>query len=523
LVLGEAMNNAVKNFFMSGFFVWIVAGIAIGGYLYISGKNKIKYGIDLVGGTYITLEVQEDDVIKNHLSDKIKTFQEMLSQSGIELEKNPVLKPQYLSLLFKTKTDVRDAELLFKKDAPKLKYVAQENELVVTVGDELKSRLMTEAVSGNIEILRSRFDYLSEIHISAQGEKQIVVELPNVSDPQQAKEMIGKSAILEFKLVEDSASSYEALLDKYDHDLPEGAIVLPGKSHGSRDREHYLLPEYTPVSGAYFKDAKADLGGEMGTDLVVSFEFDSEGGKRFYELTSENIGKMLAIVLDGEVIQVARIQSAIKNRGQISGSFDSEEANTLAKLLKSGSFKAKVNFIEERQIGPTLGQESISKGLFSCLLGLGLLLLLSLFYYRLSGFFACLALVYNLLVILFFLSLFGATLTLPGIAGMILTIGMAIDASILIYERIKEELALGKSINNSVAEGFSDAMLVILDANITTFLIAGVLFYFGTGPIQGFAVTMMIGIISTLITGLFFLKSLFKAYLRATNGKKISI
>lgn len=523
MVLGETMSHAIKKFMMSGFFVWITAAVVIGGYLYISGRSKIKYGIDLVGGTYITLEVQEDDVTKNHLNDKVKVFQDMLAQVGIETEKKPVLSQNSLTVHFQTKADARDAEALFRKEAPKLKYAMNDTELEVTIPDSVKSRLMSEAVTGNIDILRSRFDHLSEIHISSQGESQIVVELPDVSDPQQAKEMIGKSAVLEFKLVEGSASSYEALMDQYDHDLPEGTVALPGRTRGSRGTEFYLLPEYTPVSGSYFKDAKSDLGGEMGTDLVVSFEFDAEGGRRFHELTSENIGKMLAIVLDGEVIQVARIQSAIRNRGQISGTFSSDEASNLAKLLKSGSFKAKVNFIEERQIGPTLGQESISKGLFSCMLGLGLLFLFGLFYYGLSGFFAFLALVYNLLVVLLFLSLFGATLTLPGIAGMILTIGMAIDASILIYERIKEEILSGKMIGKAVSEGFSDAMYVILDANITTFIVAAVLFYFGTGPIQGFAVTMMIGIVSTLITGLFFLRALFQAYLRASGTKKLSI
>lgn len=517
------MSHTMKRFMMSSFALWIVAAAALGAFFYMYGKNNIRYGIDLVGGTYITLEVQEDDVQKNCLNEKVKELQDALAQVGIEYEKKPVFGEGSLTFSFESLKDARDAAALFQKEAPRLKYSTVDTDVVVTLSDSLQSSLMSEAVTANIDILRSRFDHLSEIHISKQGDKQIVVELPDVSDPQLAKDMIGKSAVLEFKLVEDTASTREELLDRYDHDLPEGTVMLPSKVRGSRDKQYHLLPDYTPVSGSYFKDARMDVGGESGTDVVVSFEFDAEGGKRFYELTSENVGKLLGIVLDGEVIQVATISTGIRNKGVIQGNFKTEEAVALSKLLKSGSFKAKVNFIEERQIGPTLGQESISKGLFSCLVGLGLLFLFGLFYYGLSGFFAFLALVYNLLVVLFFLSLFKATLTLPGIAGMILTIGMAIDASILIYERIKESIADGSSISGAVTEGFSDAMYVILDANITTFIVAAVLFYFGTGPIQGFAVTMMIGIVSTLITGLFFLRSLFQTYLRMTNVKKLSI
>lgn len=517
------MSQAMKRIMLSGFLLWVASAVAIVGYLYMYGKKDIKYGIDLVGGTYITLEVQEDDVVKNHLNDKLRGMKDVLLQSGIELEKDPVIAQGTLVFTCQSSTDARDAESLLKREASKLKYAVEGTTVSVTLPESLKSGLMSSATKSNIDILRNRFSHLSEIPISQQGDRQIVVELPDVTDPYQAKEMIGKSAVLEFKLVEDSAGSHAELLDKYDHDLPEGTISLPGKERGSRGKRHYLLPEYTPVSGTYFKDAKIDFGGEYGADLVVAFEFDEEGGKRFYELTSENIGKPLAIVLDGEVIQVANISTGIRSRGIIQGGFKSDEASTLAKLLKSGSFKAKVNFIEERQIGPTLGQESVSKGLMSCMIGLGLLFLFGLFYYGLSGFFAFLALVYNLLVVLLFLSLFKATLTLPGIAGMILTIGMAIDASILIYERIKEAIADGKMVSLAVKEGFSDAMYVILDANITTFIVAAVLFYFGTGPIQGFAVTMMIGIVSTLITGLFFLRSLFQTYLRLTDVKKLSI
>jgi preprotein translocase subunit SecD len=265
------------------------------------------------------------------------------------------------------------------------------------------------------------------------------------------------------------------------------------------------------------------MGGQTGVDPVVAFDFNDEGAERFYDLTSNNIGRPLAIVLDDEIIQVATIQTGIRDTGTITGMQSPEVAKTLAKLLKSGSFTAPVTFEEERQIGPSLGQESIEKGLYSCLIGLILLFFFSLFYYKVAGFFAFLALLFNLILVLMGLAWFGATLTLPGIAGMILTVGMAIDASILIFERIKEELKDGIGLRKAVDTGFSNALRVILDANVTTFIVGIVLYQFGTGPIQGFAVTMMMGIIATLIASLFFLRSLFSFVLDNFGVRNLKI
>lgn len=518
------MNHSLQKTLTAGFTFWILFAVATCGYLYRYGKKDIHWGIDLVGGTYITLEVQEDDVVKNYLGLKIRGFEAALKAAHLELDGKPVLSVDGLEFKFNSSSVAHEAESALRADERGLKYSIEGSTLKISLPESLLSRLLTEAVEANIEILRARFNSLSEIHISKQGDKQIVVELPDVSDPHQAKMMIGKSAILEFALVEDSAPSREALLSKYDGELPEGTMIVPGHRRGQYDEKiFYLIPSFTPLSGKNFKTASVGFGGEMGTELCVNFEFDEDGGKRMHELTSENIGRLLAIVLDGEVIQAATIRSAIGARGSISGSFRSEEASNLAKLLKSGAFKAKVDFVEERQIGPTLGQEAIKQGLMSCVIGLTLLLLFGVFYYRLCGIFSFVTLVYNMILLMLFMALLHATLTLPGIAGMILTVGMAIDSSILIYERIKEGLKEGLSISAAVEDGFSEAMWVILDSNITTFIVASVLYYYGTGPIAGFAVTMMIGIVTTLITGLFFLKSMFKFYLRFFDVQKLSI
>jgi len=519
------MNATIRRIFFSSFMGWLFVGMAAMSYFGYYGKSALRFGIDLVGGSYITLEVQQADVIKNELSDRIKSFESLLDHAHIETEGKPLFQNDALTIKFASKAAAAEAESLLRSQDRQLNYSINGTDLEISISSVYLSKLLSEAVDANMNILGRRLNGLSvaEIHISKQGDRFIVVELPDVRDPQQAKKLIGKSAIMEFKIVEDSAPSREELLDKYDHELPEGTEIVMGSSKGSTRKIFYLIPDYTPVSGKYFKNAKVDFGGEFKTELCVVFEFDDEGGKRFHELTGRNIGRHLAVVLDGEVVQEAKINSAIGKNGMISGSFSPDEAGDLAKLLKSGAFKAKVNFVEEREIGPTLGQESVHKGLMSCLIGMFLLLIFGIYYYRLSGVFALFALFYNLLLIMLFMSWVKATLTLPGIAGMILTVGMAIDASILIYEHIKDCLLKGLSIHQSVQDGFSDAMMVILDANITTFIVAAVLFKFGTGPIQGFAVTMMIGIISTLITGLFFLKSIFKFYLSMFHVSKLSI
>ncbi|NBX77821.1 protein translocase subunit SecD, partial [bacterium] len=476
------MSGSMRRFLYSGFFVWVLFAIGAVGYLAYFGKKSLKFGIDLVGGSYIMLEVQEDDVIKNELADKISQFENALFEANIRTVGKPNFEQNQIRLSFETGLISREAETVLRKEDNSLTYSVQERDVVVSLSSTKLQKLIEEATQANIHILETRLNNigLSEVHISQHGDRFIVVELPDVQDPYQAKMMIGKAAVLEFKIVEDSAPTQKALFDKYDGQLPEGTQAVVGRTR-NREKEWYLVPSYTSVSGKNFKNASVGFGGEYGTDLTVTFEFDTEGGNRFHELTSKNIERPMAIVLDDEVIQVATIKSAIRSQGSITGNFSSDEAKALAQLLKSGAFKAKVTFVEERQIGPTLGQESINSGIFSCLVGLLLLLLFGVLVYRLSGFFAFLALVINLLILLVCLSFLGAALTLPGIAGMILTVGMAVDASILIYEEIREALRHGESVQKAISIGFSDAMMVILDANITTFIVAVVLFYFGTG------------------------------------------
>jgi len=534
------MSSMLKRGVFSWFAFWVVlAGVGL--YSLLPLRKAIRFGIDLVGGTYITLEVQTDKAVEAELLSQMQAMPDKLQEANIESPTNSVLEKNEIVLTFPSVQAAQNAASVLvgaKPTADQMRQGAIASQIGLVVakseGNVLRLRLTDaaikyisrDAVERNIEVLHNRLNPLSvsEITVAAQREKNIIVELPDVEDPQQAKNMIGKSALLELKLVEKVAQSEDDILYELDGELESDQEILPSKEVGRDGKPllYFLVSKYANITGKDLKNAKPTLDNQI-MQPVVSFEFTSDGGDRFYELTSQNIGKNLAIILDGVVISAPTINGPLRTSGQIQGGFTSDSARELSLLLRSGAFVAPVTFEEERQIGPALGAESIRKGLISCLIGLSLLFIFSLFYYKVAGFFAFLALIYNLFLVLIGLSLLGSTLTLPGIAGMVLTIGMAIDASILIYERIKEELVAGVPFREALNKGFAGAMTVILDANITTFIVGIVLYKFGAGPIKGFAVTMMLGIVSTLITGLFFLRSLFNFVLDNFNVQKIKI
>lgn len=468
------MTVSLKKVLFSQLGVWLLITL-FGVYFLINLRQNLNFGIDLVGGTYITLEVKTDLLLEHE-------------------------------------------QALRGKDGKPL-------------NDREKQEIVRSAVHDNIEVLRSRLDKsgVGEVTIAAHGDKNILLELPNVHNPEQAKAMIGKSALLEVKLVEDSASTQEELLEKYKGKLPDDKIIVKESRNRGYSAQpmvtYHVVPKFTDLTGKLLKTAQARLSDAKSLSIapVIAFQFKPEGADKFYQLTKKNVGKLIALILDNEVITAPRVNEAINGEGSITGDFDMQEAKDIALMLRTGAFTAPVEIVEERHIGPSLGQAAISQGLISCLIGLGLLFLFSIIFYKLAGLFAFIVLLYNLLLILFALSWFQAALTLPGIAGIVLSIGMAIDASILIYERIKEVLDGGASLKKAIDEGFSGALAVILDANITHFIVAVVLYYLGAGPIQGFAVTMIIGIIATLLTGILLLRAIFEFYTSVLGMQKISI
>lgn len=509
------MNLSLRKVFFSELMFWIVL-CAISLYLIVPLRQSLRFGIDLVGGTYLTLEVQTDKAVEANLIEDMQAVDAKLRRANIAVPLTKYVQNNTIILTFQSLNDVQMAAAELKRTMPTLMPVVEGSRLFLSYPDKMVAQIKQDAVQRNIEVLRTR---MRDIPIVAQGEKNIVVELPDTANPQEAKARIGKAAQLELRLVEKYAPNKEDLLYEFDGELPLDKEILPGQDGG-----YYLVERYADVTGRMLKEARAQYSERMGIEHVVSFKLNDIGAEKFYQLTGKHYGRSLAIILDGVVISSPRISEPISGgQGVISGGFTADSARELALLLQSGSFVAPVTFEEERQVGPSLGQESIYQGLLACVVGLVMLFLFSIIFYSISGVFAFITLLYNLVLTLLGLAWLQMPLTLPGIAGMVLTVGMAIDASVLIYEHIREELARGITIMKAVKAGFSGAMMVILDANITTFIVGVVLYQFGTGPIQGFAITMMLGIISTLITGLFFLRSLFMFMLNNFHVQKLRI
>ena len=398
-----------------------------------------------------------------------------------------------------------------------------------------KKEDLQDAMARAIEIIRNRIDQygVAEPLIAKQGDRWIVVQLPGITNPDQAKSLIGKTALLEWTMVDDSDAArkaYDAVAQtaepfkdgKLD---PAVAKALPKDARLVPDREgrYYVLKASAALTGAELKDARVDTVGGMGFPSV-NFKLSPEGARKFDALTAANVGKSLAIVLDGVIYSAPSIKSRISGgSGVIEGQFTMDDARNLAIVLRAGALPAPVNVIEERTVGPGLGEDSIRKGVMSCVVGLGLIFLFMGTYYRLSGWVANGALTLNLLYLLAAMAYFRATLSLPGIAGIVLTMGMAVDANVLIFERIREELRNGKPLRLAVDAGYDKVFWTIFDAHVTNLISAIFLFQFGTGPIKGFAVTLTLGILISLFTSIFVTRAVFDTYLGSRSNPQLSI
>jgi preprotein translocase subunit SecD len=387
--------------------------------------------------------------------------------------------------------------------------------------DYVKKRAIDQA----LEIIRNRVDQfgVSEPEITLQGTDRILVQLPGVRDPQRAINLIGQTALLEFKLVDDEGNIEEALKGN----IPPGDIILYQRSvdekTGAVRKIPFLLREKTMMTGEFIKDARVALDSQF-HEPYVAMEFTDIGAKLFEQITAANVKKRLAIILDNNVYSAPVIQERIAGgRAQITGRFDTKEASDLAIVLRSGALPAPVKIIEERTVGPSLGEDSIRKGIISIIISGGIVVLFMIFYYKASGIVADVALILNVVLTLATLAIFRATLTLPGIAGLVLSIGMAVDANILVHERIKEELRWGKTVRAAIDQGYHRAFITIIDSNLTT-LIAGVLLYqFGTGPVKGFAVTLCIGILANIFTAVYVTRLIFDFLTLRPGVKQLSI
>lgn len=392
-----------------------------------------------------------------------------------------------------------------------------------------------EAMARAIEIIRNRIDQygVAETSITKQGDKWIMVQLPGVSNPQRAEELIGKTAMLEFRIVKNDQSvaqeafaKLEATENPFDDDgnlAPEIAALVPQGYQIMRSKEGgpTLVESTVEVTGADLEDARTVMMGENGYS-EVSFRFNTEGAQKFGKLTGANLQKNLAIVLDNTIQSAPTIQSRISREGRITGRFTPEEARSLAIVLKAGALPAPVRVIEKKTIGPTLGEDSIKSGLSASGIALVIILLFMLVYYKAAGFIADIALVLNFVLTVAVMSYFSATLTLPGIAGMILALAMAIDANVLIIERMREEKRAGKPVYEIINLGYDKAWSAIFDSNITTIIVGACLLQFGTGPVKGFAVTLIVGLLVSLFTAVFVTRAIYELIL-TSNTKEISL
>jgi preprotein translocase subunit SecD len=476
----------------------------------------LRLGLDLQGGIHWVLGVKLDVAEKHELEHQGDVVESLAEEEGFTLGDVTVADGRLRvgGLAGESLQRVRE----WVGDNDQLLRVMDESdgtlELALTTAwaDDVRERGMRQV----LEVMRRRIDDPStgvpESVVTRQGEDRILVQIPGGGiERGRAGELLRQTGFLEFKIVREAAQTEELLRARHPDGLPAGSEIVSEREKGTeRVLQAFLVEEKAAITGDYLTDARVifDRQGRP----VVGFTFNADGGRIFGELTSENIGEQLAIILDDRVHSAPAIRSQITMRGQIEGRFTPEEAADLAVVLRAGSLALPVEIEEERTVGPALGHDSIASGLRASLMGFVLVLLFTVVYYRLSGAYAGVALLANLLLLLGIMSLFEATLTLPGIAGIVLTVGMAVDANVIIFERIREELQAGKTPRGAIGTGFNKALWTILDANITTLITALVLYEFGTGPIKGFAVTLSIGIVTSVFAAMAITRVLFALY-----------
>ncbi len=496
-------------------------------------QDKIHLGLDLQGGMHLILEVEtakavESSVerIKNDLKNDLK--KENIYSTYIDRVQGDKIEVVLLNPEVKEREGGFDDYL--KEEYPILKEINSSQE-----GDRVKvllemdprqiEEIKKSAVDQALETIRNRIDQfgVSEPEIARQGANRILIQLPGVDDPQRAKDLIGKTALLEFKLVDEEYSRQGALTGE----IPFGDVILYQRQEdpktGALRKIPFLIKDRTLMTGDALQDARVRFDQYNGLPYV-SLSLKPVGARDFDRITAENVGKRLAIILDNNVYSAPVIKQRISGgQAVIEGSFTLDEAKDLAIVLRAGSLPAPVQILEERTVGPSLGQDSINKGIKSIIIGGILVVLFMIVYYKAAGIVADMALIMNLIIIMGVLGAFRATLTLPGIAGLVLTVGMAVDANVLIFERIREELRLGKTPLAAIDAGYSKAFLTIMDANVTTLIAALVLLQFGTGPIKGFAVTLSIGIVASMFTAIVVTRFVFDLVLSRVRVKRLSI
>ena len=490
-------------------------------------KEKITLGLDLQGGMHLVLEVQTEKAVQASLDRVADDIKRNIEKEDLEVDR---IRSNYngykITIQLVDALDFPDVEKILAKydHLEKLEINKEKVSLVYSFTSAEVDRIKENAVNQGLETIRNRVDQfgVAEPTIQRQGNRRILIQLPGIKDTERAIRLIGKTARLEFKLVDETVSIEEALTK-----MPEGNEILNQRKEnkeGEITLSPFLLKKRAVLTGETLTSAEVRYDTSQYNEPYVSLNFNSYGASVFFQVTRENVKKRLAIVLDDIVHSAPVIQDAIPGgQAQITGGFTTEEAKDLALVLRAGALPAPVSILENRTVGPSLGQDSIEKGIRSIIIGGIFVIFFILVYYKLSGLVANIALILNLVLMLGSLAYFDAALTLPGIAGIILTVGMAIDANVLIFERIREELRLGKTVRAAIDSGYQKAFRTIVDANVTTFIAAIVLFQFGTGPIKGFAITLCIGIAASMFTAVFVSRTIFDSSMNHKKLENLSI
>jgi len=507
---------------------------------YLPSKG-ITLGLDLQGGIHLVLEVESDRAVEIAIDRVVNNMTELLTEKKIPVESIKRTSPTEITVTLPS-PEGKDALLKLTDDQfPTLTANSPSDRvLVFSVKADEAERIKKQSVSQALETIRNRIDEfgVAEPLIQQQGLRQIVVQLPGVKDPGRAKALIKNTALLEFKMLdEDSplakelpsrvpAGKEEEILKTFGPRVPPDDEILfertVDKESARVTKTAYLVKKRAVLTGDVLTDARVSIGEFQ--NAYVSINFDNTGAKLFERITAENVKKRMAIILDNTIYSAPVIQERIGGgRAQITGSFTTEEANDLAIVLRAGALPAPVKILQDLTVGPSLGQDSIAKGIRSTLVAGIVVVVFMIVYYRMSGAIADFALMLNLVCLLGALAGLNATLTLPGIAGIILTIGMGVDSNVLIFERIREELRTGKPVRPAVDAGYDKAFLTIVDSHVTTLITGLALFLFGTGPIKGFAVTLCLGIAINLFTALVGTKVIFDLRNRAGKIERLSI
>jgi preprotein translocase subunit SecD len=498
--------------------------------------DHINLGLDLRGGTHLILQVQVNDAVNVDSDNAIARLKEDMRARKINYaditKPDPVNHPEMIVVKGIAPDQTSDFKSIISDRLPDYDPTSgAENSWTVAMKNQSLADLKNRAVAQAIETIRNRIDALgvSEpvIQEHGLGQYQILVQLPGVDDPARVKEIMQSTAMLEIKQsLGGPYSSKESVLQEHGGVLPPDAELMPGRSIGSRTSENgeawYLISRASAVTGRDLRTAEPST--DENGQPAVRFILTSEGGRKFYSFTSAHVGESLAVVLDGHVQEVATIKEAIHDTGIINGRFTQQETQDLSMTLRSGALPAGIKYLEERTVGPSLGADSIRSGVQAAIYGMLAVLIFMLVYYRWAGVNADIALILNLIILLGFMGYFGAVLTLPGIAGVILTVGMGVDSNVLIFERIREELRNGKTPPSAVEQGFSHAWITIVDTHVTTIVSAAILFLFGTGPVKGFATTLVFGLLANLFTAVFVSRMIFDWVLsRKQRGEALSI